>query len=80
MAACADTMLLAPIERPHYADVRREARSLYWRGRGLRGRCDVLAPPGLKYEETGQPIPYQTIARRKKREKWALAPPLSAAA
>ncbi|WP_082847626.1 MULTISPECIES: terminase large subunit domain-containing protein [unclassified Erythrobacter] len=79
MAACADTMLLAPIERPHYADVRREARSLYWRGWGLREICDELERLGLKCEETGKPIPYQTIASWKKREKWELAPPLRAA-
>ena len=72
-------MILAPVERPHYADVRREARSLYWRGWGLREIHAELEARGVRIEETGKPIAYSTIASWKDREKWSEAPPLRAA-
>lgn len=71
-------MLLAPIERPEYADVRREARSLYWRGWGVTHIVDEL-------NRLGEAIPGWTKLKRptveswKQREKWEEAPSLRAA-
>jgi uncharacterized protein YjcR len=69
---------LAPLERPAYADVRREARSLYWRGYGETDIADELERLGIR-NENGRPIPRATIASWAKREKWKEAPPLRAA-
>ena len=71
-------MIVAPLDRPHYADVRREARSLYWRGWGLREICAELERLGLKGDD-GKSIPYNTIASWCRRENWKEAPPLRAA-
>lgn len=71
-------MILSPIERPAYADVRREARSLYWRGWGISDIADELARLGLKNED-GKAIPRATVASWAKREGWKEAPPLRAA-
>lgn len=71
-------MLLAPTERPAYADVRREARSLYWRGWGITDIADELELRGVRTEQ-GKPIPRATIASWANREGWKEAPPLRAA-
>jgi len=71
-------VILAPLERPHYADVRREARSLYWRGYGVTEIADELERIGVRHEG-GKPIPRATIASWARREKWEEAPPLRAA-
>ncbi|QQN73186.1 terminase large subunit domain-containing protein [Croceicoccus sp. YJ47] len=71
-------MLLAPLDRPAYADVRREARSLYWRGWGITDIVDELDRLGVRGED-GKPVPRPTIASWAKREKWKEAPPLRAA-
>jgi uncharacterized protein YjcR len=66
-------MLLAPIERPEYADVRREARSLFWRGWGVTQLVDEL-------NRIGEGIPgwkalkRSTVEAWKQREKWEEAP------
>ncbi|MBH9536942.1 terminase large subunit domain-containing protein [Novosphingopyxis sp. YJ-S2-01] len=71
-------MLLAPIERPEYADVRREARSLYWRGWGITHIVEELnrigeGLPGWK------PLKRATVESWKQRGKWEEAPSLRAA-
>ena len=71
-------MLLAPIERPAYADVRREARGLYWRGYGETEIAEELERLGIRKED-GKPIPRATIASWARREGWKEAPPLRAA-
>lgn len=62
-------MLLAPIDRPEFADVRREARSLFWRGWGVTQICDELnrvceGLPGWK------PLKRPTVESWKQRDKW----------
>lgn len=71
-------MILAPIERPAYADVRREARSLYWRGWGVTEIASELERLGIR-NEGGKPIPRATIASWQQREKWDEATPMRAA-
>ncbi len=66
-------MLLAPIDRPEFADVRREARSLYWRGWGITQIVDELnrlgeGLPGWKA------LKRSTVESWKQREKWDQAP------
>jgi uncharacterized protein YjcR len=66
-------MLLAPIDRPEFADVRREARSLYWRGWGVTQLVEELnrlgeGLPGWK------PLKRATVESWKQREKWEEAP------
>jgi uncharacterized protein YjcR len=62
---------------PCYADVRREARSLYWRGWGVTQICDELAERGVRID--GKAVARSTIESWKQREKWAEAPPIRAA-
>lgn len=71
-------MILPPTHRPAYADVRREARSLYWRGWGITEIAFELERLG-HVNEDGQPIPRPTIESWRRREKWQEAPPLRAA-
>ena len=71
-------MILAPLERPAYADVRREARSLYWRGWGVTEIAAELQRLGIGNDD-GKPIPRATIAAWKSREKWDEATPMRAA-
>ncbi|MBD59004.1 MAG: hypothetical protein CL808_02625 [Citromicrobium sp.] len=71
-------MILAPVERPAYADVRREARSLFWRGWGVTEIALEFERLGIRSEK-GKPIPRATIASWANREKWSEAPPLRAA-
>lgn len=70
-------MLIAPIETPLYADVRREARSLYWRGWGVTQIADEFGRLGLKVD--GKPVKRSTIESWKQREKWQEAPSIRAA-
>src|SRR4051812_6928292 len=75
-------MLLAPIEGPHYADVRREARSLYWRGWGVTEIAAELERLGVRQsggQGNGRPIPRATIASWCRREAWDKATPMRAA-
>lgn len=66
-------MQLAPIDRPEFADVRREARGLYWRGWGVTQIVDEL-------NRLGEGLPGWKILKRptveswKQREKWDQAP------
>ena len=71
-------MILAPTDRPAYADVRREARSLYWRGWGVTDIAAELERLGILSDD-GRVIPRATIASWQRREKWEEAPPLRAA-
>jgi len=71
-------VLLAPIEQPHYADVRREARSLYWRGWGVTEIAGELERMGIR-AEGGRAIPRATIASWARREEWDKATPMRAA-
>jgi uncharacterized protein YjcR len=70
-------MLLAPIERPEMLDVRREARSLYWRGWGVTQIADELNRIGATND--GKPLKRSTIESWKQREKWQEAPSIRAA-
>ncbi|TMJ19041.1 MAG: hypothetical protein E6G92_04310 [Alphaproteobacteria bacterium] len=66
-------MLLAPIERPEFADVRREARSLYWRGWGVTQIVDELNRIGETIEGW-KALKRSTVESWKQREKWEEAP------
>jgi uncharacterized protein YjcR len=62
-------MLLAPIDRPEFADVRREARSLFWRGWGVTQIVEELnrlgeGLPGWKA------LKRPTVESWKQRDKW----------
>lgn len=70
-------MRLAPIDLPHYADVRREARSLYWRGWGVTQIADELAERGVEVD--GKAVARSTIESWKQREGWQEAAPIRAA-
>jgi len=65
-------MLLAPIERPEQADVRRIARSLFWRGWGISQLTEELN--ALGYRNGGKLLRRATVESWKQREKWAEAP------
>jgi uncharacterized protein YjcR len=62
---------------PHYADVRREARSLFWRGWGVTQIAEEFAERGI--EIAGRAVGRATIESWKQREGWAEAPPIRAA-
>lgn len=71
-------MRLALVDRPEFADVRREARSLYWRGWGVTHIVEELnrlgeGLPGWKE------LKRATVESWKQREKWDEAPSIRAA-
>lgn len=70
-------MRLHPSHEPVYADVRREARSLFWRGWGVTQISEEFAERGVTIE--GKAVARSTIESWKQREKWAEAPPIRAA-
>jgi len=71
-------MLLAIVDKPEFRDVRREARSLYWRGWGITQIADELDRLGIRNDK-GRAIPRATIEAWKQREKWEEAPSIRAA-
>ena len=62
---------------PWYADVRREARSLFWRGWGVTQIAEEFAERGVTID--GKGVARSTIESWKQRERWAEAPPIRAA-
>jgi len=62
---------------PCYADVRREARSLYWRGWGVTQIAEEFLERGVTID--GKIVARSTIESWKQREQWAEAPPIRAA-
>ncbi|HEX8402216.1 MAG TPA: terminase family protein [Allosphingosinicella sp.] len=66
-------MLLAPVERSDYDAVRRQARSLYWRGWGITQITEELNELFAGMPDW-KPLKRSTVESWKQREKWAEAP------
>jgi hypothetical protein len=76
-ARCSEQCASIRLVLPWYADVRREARSLYWRGWGVTQIAEEFAERGVTIE--GKAVARSTIESWKQREKWAEAAPIRAA-
>ncbi len=71
-------MLLHPIDRPEARDLRRWARSLYWRGWGVTQAVEEINRVGEVFPDW-RPLKRSTVESWKQRDKWDEEAPIRAA-